>query len=179
MPDALQSLHLGGFIAGQHLGQHPLDAHLLRNRLGCALVIAGDHHHLQPKLAQLGNRLARAGLHRIGHRHQTKQPGWIFTLSRPSRHDHGGLALGLQPGDLLSQRFDGNAFVLHHARVADDERLVFHRGADAKTADRPEIGRVHQCAGLSPCAASTMARPSGCSEPRSALAARRNTSSAV
>ena len=53
LPDALESLDLGDFIAGQHLGQHSLDADLFRNHLGGALVVAGDHHDVQAELAEL------------------------------------------------------------------------------------------------------------------------------
>ncbi len=87
---ALQRLDLGGLFAGQHLGHDPADAHLPADRLCGALVVAGDHHHLQAQRLHLADRLGRAVLDRVGHGDDARR-------LPVHRHQHGRLGLAFQP----------------------------------------------------------------------------------
>ena len=120
LPDPWQSLDFGSFVAGQHFGQHAVDAHLLRNRLGGVLVVAGDHDQFETELAQVGHGLTRAGFDRVGHRHQPDGLGRLLAVCGAPGDDHRRLALALQARNFTLQRVDGNSFVVHETRVADD-----------------------------------------------------------
>ena len=148
LPASLQFLNLGSLIAGQHFGQDPIDANLFGNRFGSPQVVTRDHHHIQAKLAHLSNSFARSGFDCIGNRHQTNRLGQAFIASRSNCDDHGGLAFRLQAPDILFEGGDVNAFILHHTRVADDDRLAIHVGPNAKTADGRKLLRLKQLQAL-------------------------------
>src|SRR5690606_34107692 len=79
---ALQPAYLVRLVARQYLGQHPVDADLLGDRLGGALVVAGDHGDVEAEALERGDRLDTARLDRVGH---GDQPGWLAI----DRDEHG------------------------------------------------------------------------------------------
>ncbi len=81
----------------------------------------------------------RTRLDGIGDRHDADGLPRLITVCRAYRHNHSRLAFVLQPGNIFLNGSIANAFVLHQARVADDYRLTFQVGADAKPADGTEF----------------------------------------
>ena len=54
-------------VLGQHLGHHLGNPQLLANGVGSALIVPGEHDHLQPQFPERGHRAPAGGLGGVGH----------------------------------------------------------------------------------------------------------------
>ena len=60
LPSAFSRATHVGLVARQDLGEHPVDAELLRDRIGRARAVAGHHDGFDAARMQAGDRLMRA-----------------------------------------------------------------------------------------------------------------------
>ena len=75
LPSACSCLTWPALSAGSTSAKTRVDPQLARDRLGGARVVAGDHHRLDAQLLELGDRLARGRLDRVGHGDQPGRAG--------------------------------------------------------------------------------------------------------
>ena len=68
LPCRLQLLDLRRLLLRQHLGEHRVDAELLRHRVGHRLRVAGQHHDLDARSWSRRDRLGGLGPDGVGHR---------------------------------------------------------------------------------------------------------------
>ncbi len=127
----MQQLDLGRLVFGQHLGEHPVDADLAGDRLGGAVVVAGDHHHLETEVMHPTDRRHRVVFDGVGHGHHPGQ------LAVDADH-HGGLALVGEPFQDGLGRPGGNPLVGHELQVPQHDTSVIDVGGDPVTGDRFE-----------------------------------------
>ena len=68
----LQFLDLVGLLAWQHIRQNDVDAQFRRDAFGRALIVAGQHRHLDTPFAQFRDRHLGRRARRVGNGHKSK-----------------------------------------------------------------------------------------------------------
>jgi len=113
---------------------YALNAHLPRNGIGRALVVAGQHDHLDAEAAERFDRGLGVRLHRIGDR---DEPGRLCV----DRHVHRCFPFS---GESLPGRFkrlNGHPPILHQPGVPQEHVMTIDSSADTVARNRRKTDR--------------------------------------
>ena len=129
-----------------------------------AAVVAGEHDHVEPEVAQAADRRRRLALDGVGHGDQRRRDGRRRRRRRPSCRRRAALPRPRRPAGRPGGRCRSTI-----SWPSTTARTPWPARASKRSAGGATMPRSS--------AAASSAAASGCSEPRSAAAARRSTSS--
>ena len=156
--------------SGQDLGLHLVDAQPPATARAVVAVVAGHHDQAHAVGLQRAHRLGRGRLHRVGDAEEARERG-----RRPSRRSRSSPSARSASASASSgARID--ALLGHQPRAAEGDLSAVDRSRHALADRRVEARRLPTSASSRSLAARRMASASGCSLPRSRLAARRSSS---
>ena len=109
-----------------------LVAQLPANGVGGALVVAGEHDHVDPQRAEAAHGLGAGGLYRVRHGDEAHEPAVLCKVE-------GGLAVFSQAVGHQVFRAQINSALLHHGTVAGQIMGALDFSPDAAAVDGFEV----------------------------------------
>ena len=167
-PAACSSRTIARLVLRQHLGADLVDPEPPRHRPRRPLAVARRHHDAKPQPVQRLERRRRRLLHRVGDADEPRH--------RPvHHHEHHRLA-PVAPRVRRRRPVARQPEVRQQRRIAERHRPALHHALHPLAGHRLEVARLGRARRPRASAPRTIASASGCSEPRSRLAASRSTS---